>query len=527
MQKFQKKDIYILFFLLTTILLYFFYSFKNYDLGPADDDVYLKTALLLKLPYEQFDNLLYPLLMRVFGFFSANNINLIYNFYFFISGLVFLAFFYYLRYSKLNFAISYLLSTAFLFSNFQIGLSPRLTLLNLIFGFVFLSIISTKSERYIKWGFMTVCLLLCNYVSVPEFLIFFLLSFAIFLYKTLSNKSLTVSGKIKPIGIVLGILGILFYFGGGIENQSVFVREYKYHFLDNWELWTGEHYDFQDELNVFDRVYGKSNSLYEFVTVNPKLFLKHILYNLGKYIITVLGIFKSCFYQPFVSFFGHYTKYVFGVFVLFIVFTIDLKATFSSLKNQLNIHKVNIAFLEIFSLPGLVIAILVYPRNHFTILDLPIYFLIVGLLIQSIVLKTNKVWNWTRWILLVGFIGGIFLQKPIFNDAGHVASYKYIQSASLKKDLSILSNDFFGYNYYSGHTTIQNYDPNNDDLVKLLATQKYDILTLYSQDLEVPKNRAFVAKNYLQTDYVRVRKFEGVKRYIFVKKELEHLFSEN
>jgi hypothetical protein len=64
-------------------------------------------------------------------------------------------------------------------------------------------------------------------------------------------------------------------------------------------------------------------------------------------------------------------------------------------------------------------------------------------------------------------------------------------------------------------------------LIKLLNTQKYDILTLYSQDLEVPKNRAFLAKNYKQTDYVRIRKFEGVKRYIFVKKELEPLFSGN
>jgi hypothetical protein len=524
MQKIQKKDLHPLFLLLITIVIYFFYSYKNYDLGPADDDVYLKRALLLHLPYTQFDNLLYPALMRLFGFFSANNINLIFNFYFFISSAVFVAFFYYLRYNKLSFSISYLLSTAFLFSSFQISLSPRLTLLNLIIGFIFLSIISTKTDRYIKWGLMTVCLLLCNYVSVPEFLPFFIISFLIFIYKTLKNKDLALVNKIKPIAIVLCILGILFYVGGGIENQSVFVREYKYHFLDNWELWTGEHYDFQDELHVFDRVYGKSNSLFEFITVNPKLFLKHILYNFGKYIITVLGIFKSCFYQPFVSFFGLYTRYVFGILVAFAAFTIDFKASYISLKNQLKIHKVNIAFLEIFSLPGLVIAILVYPRNHFTILDLPIYFLIVGLLMHSIVLKSNKIWSFARWILLLGFVGGVFLQKPIFNTSGHVASYEFIQKASLKKPLIVLSNDFFGYYYYSGHTTLHNFDPNNDDLVKLLETKKYDILTLYSQDLEVPKNRAFVSKNYLKTDYVRIRKFENVKRFVFVKKELEGIF---
>jgi hypothetical protein len=524
MLKNQKKGLYTFCILLFTIFLYFLYSYKKYDLGPADDDVYLKQALLLELPFTKFDNLIYPVLIHIFGFFSANNINLIYNFYFFISCLVFISFFYYLIYSKLSFTISYLLSTAFLFSSFQIGLSPRLTLVNLILGFIFLSIISKKAERHIKWGLMTVCLLLCNYVSVPEFLPFFIVSFLIFSYKIVRNNELKITQKIKPVLLVLAIIGVLFYVGGGIENQSVFVREYKYHFLDNWELWTGEHYDFQDELNVFDRVYGKANSLFEFVTVNPAYFFKHILYNFGKYIVTVLGIFKSCFYQPFVSFFGQYTKYLFLILMAFGGFAIDFKASLTSLKNQLKIHKVNIAFLEIFSLPGLVIAILVYPRNHFTILDLPIYFLIVGLLLHSIVLKSNKIWLWLRWGLVLGFVGGIILQKPVFNTNGHVASYTSIQAASLKKPLVVLSNDFFGYNYYSGHTTLHNFDPNKADLVQLLATKKYDILTLYSQDLEIPKNREFIAKNYLKTDYVRIRTFEKVNRYIFVKKELEELF---
>jgi hypothetical protein len=526
MQKIKKSDVYTCLLLVLTIIIYFFYSYKKYDLIPADDDVYLKRALLFKLPYSDFDNLLYPAFIRFFGFFSANNINLIYNFYFFISSLVYCTFFLYLRFSKLSLSISYLLATAFLYSSFQIGLSPRLTLLNLIFGFIFLSIISTKTERHIKWGLMTVCLLLCNFVSVSEFLPFFIISFLIFLYQTLRHKTLTITQKAKPITLVLGILALLVFLGGGIQHPSVFVMEYKYHFLDNWEHWTGEHYDFQDELLVFDRVYGKANSLFEFITVNPLLFLRHIANNFVNYIFTVLGIFKSCFYSPFISFFGVYTRYVFALLFAFIIYTLDVKASFKALKKQIKIHKVNILFLEIFSLPGLVIAIIVYPRNHFTILDLPIYFLIVGLLLQSIILKTNKVWTWARWVILVGFIGGVYHQKPIFNTAGHVASYKSILSASLKKHLVVLSNDFFGYNYYSGHTTLHNFDPNKDDLVKLLASRKFDILTIYSQDLEVPANRLFVAKNYLKTDYVRIRTFENARRYIFVKKELENLFLE-
>lgn len=527
MQKIKRNDIYTILLLLFTIFLYFLYTYKKYDLGPTGDDVVLKKSFFLKLPYSSFDNLLYPCLMNVFRLVSDNNINLIYNLYFFISSTVFLVLYFYLRYSKLSFSISYLLSVAFLFSGFQIGLSPRMTLLNLIFGFVFLSIITTKKESYIKWAYMTVCLLLCNYVSVPEFLIFFILSFFIFVFITLKNNTLNISEKIKPIAIVLAILGVLAYLGGGIQNQSVFVNEYKYHFLDNWELWTGEHYDFQDELNVFDRVYGKANSLFEFITENPKLFLKHILYNFGKYLVTVLGIFKSCFYVPFVVFFGSYTRIIFGILVIYIAFVIDLKATFSSIKNQLNIHKVNLKFLEIFSLPGFVIAILVYPRNHFTILDLPIYFLIVGFLINSVVLKSTKGMDCFRWILLIGFVGGIYLQKPKFDNNGNVAAYRFIESASKNKHLNVLSNDYFGYYYYSGNTTLFNYDANKGELPRMLATNKYDILSMFQLDLEIPENRVFIAKDYLKTDYVRIRKFENVNRYIFVRKDLKYLFLED
>lgn len=526
MPKIKRDDLFTIAFLFFTVFCYFLYSYENYDRLPNSDDVYLKTALSFKLPNSHFENLLYSGLMYIFSFFISNNIDLIYNYYFFISSIVFITFFYYLKSSKINIIITSMLSVAFLFSSFQINLSPRITLLNLIIGFIFLSFISIKQERYIKWGLMTVCLLLCNYVSVPEFFIFFVISFLIFLYKTILNEKLDFFEKIRPIGIVVGILVILFYLGGGIQNHSVFVNEYKYHFLDNWELWTGEHYDFQDELKVFDRVYGKANSLFEFIYVNPKLFLKHIIYNFGKYFITVLGIFKSCFYQPFVSFFGSFTKYVFAVFVLFVGLTIDIRKTYKSLLNQLKIHKVNIEFLEIFSLPGFVIAILVYPRNHFTILDLPIYFLVVGLLINSIVLKTKKIWNWAAGLLVVGFLGGIYLQKPKFDLNGHIASYKYIESAATKRELNVLSNDIFGYSYYSSNTKLHTYDANKGDLVKLLASQKYDLLSMFPLDFEIPANREFLAKNYLKTDYVRIRKFEKVQRYIFVRKDLFYLFLE-
>ncbi len=513
----QKKNILMIFALLGTIVLYYFYAFKKYDLSPSDDDVYLSTALRLKIPFEKFGHFLYPLFMRFFSFFSSNNINLIYNYHFFISCLLFLSFFLYLKYSKINIYISYFLSVTFLFSSFQIYLSPRLTLMNLIIGFIFLSIISTKTERYVKWGLMSICLLLCNYVNINEFLPFFILSFIIFLYKTFTHSNLSFVQKIQPTFLILALLGTLYAITGGIQNPSVFVNEYKYHFLDNWEHWTGEHYDFQDELNVFERVYGKANSLFDFITVNPKLFLKHTLNNFLNYILIVLQIFKSSFYQPFVSAFGPLTKYVILGILGFLAISINYKATLSTLKSQFKSLKQNLTFLEIFSLPGLGIAILVFPRNHYTILDLPIYFLLIGLIGQSVILKNISIWNYLRWGILFVFIAGVWIQKPILPENGHTQYYKYMYEASLKKPLKILSNDFFGHNYFSGHSNIQNYDPYKNELNTLLDTQTFDVLTIYGMDLELPSNREFIKSGYKTSNYVRVRDFEKANRYVFVR----------
>ncbi len=517
MQEKNKIRIKTALLLIFTIIAYFFYAFKKYDIAPSDDDVYLKIALNFKIPYENFGHFLYPALMHFFSFFSRNNIDLIYNYHFFISCLVFVSFFFYLTYNNVSTKIAYFLSASFLFSDFQISLSPRLTLLNLIIGFIFLSIISTKTERYLKWGYMSVCLLLCNYVNINEFLPFFFVSFCIFFYKTVMHKSLNWQQKLLPISTVLSILGLLAFMSNGIENPSVFVNEYKYHFFDNWEHWTGEHYDFQDEIKQFDRVYGKANSLFEFITVNPKLFLKHTFNNFLNYFLIVIQIFKSSFYHPFVSAFGSLTKYVILVFLGFLAFSVNFKNTFQELKIQIKSIRENLTFLEIFSLPGLGIAILIFPRNHYTILDLPIYFLLTGLLMQSFRFRSLSIWVYLRWAILGVFIFGIYFQIPILPEKGHTAYYRFMYDASLKKPLKILSNDVFGYNYLLGHSTLTNYDPYKNELSKLLADSTFDVLIIYSMDLELPSNREFIKSGYKTSKYIRIRDFEKVKRYIFVR----------
>ena len=93
-----------------------------------------------------------------------------------------------------------------------------------------------------------------------------------------------------------------------------------------------------------------------------------------------------------------------------------------------------------------------------------------------------------------------------------------------KKQIEILSNDIFGQNYFDENYHRTGWDPIKDNLVSILNSGKYDVLSLYFLDLEVPENRAFLKEGSLKTKMIRIKTYEPLKRYIWVKPELVGLF---
>ncbi|MFC3812377.1 hypothetical protein [Lacihabitans lacunae] len=524
-QELVQKKYFKLFILLLIPVFYYFYSFGNFDLAPSDDDVYFQTGLLFELPYPTFGNLLYPMGIYIFSKFFQDHILLSYSYTFLLSVALFFSLFLFLRKNIQSFWIAIFVAMAFLFSDFQVNLQPRITVLNLIFGLSFLSIIDLKRPAYINWGITSVGLLLCNYVSRPEFFWFFVLSSLIFAYYTFTNSFISSKRKIT-VGLSFAAFVALFYFiGGGINEPGKLKVAFIQHFFDNYYDWYGKSFDYDEEFVVFEKIFGKTNSDLQLITANPTFFFKHVLTNAKNYVSVVILILKSGFYDLFTPFFQFKTKYFFLVFILFFGAFIDYKKTvnaiLTSLKNAIKTSPYLIAFL----LPTCIAVLVVYPRHHYVIMHMPLYLLLVAIFIKSISFRKNSFTNGLPKLFSLIFIAGFFGYYPYKKaEPRHTDFYYFMKEIGTKKQIEILSNDIFGQNYFNENYHRTGWDPKKDNLVDMLNSGNYDVLSFYFLDLEVPENRAFLKEGSLKTKMIRIKTYEPLKRYIWVKPELVGLF---
>jgi hypothetical protein len=169
--------------------------------------------------------------------------------------------------------------------------------------------------------------------------------------------------------------------------------------------------------------------------------------------------------------------------------------------------------------------LVVYPRHHYVIMHMPLYLLLVAILIKSISFRKNSFTNGLPKLFSLIFIAGFFGYYPYKKaEPRHTDFYYFMKEIGTKKQIEILSNDIFGQNYFNENYHRTGWDPKKDNLVDMLNSGNYDVLSFYFLDLEVPENRAFLEEGSFKTKMVRIKTYEPLKRYIWVKPELVGLF---
>lgn len=506
--------------------MYYIFTYKKFDIGPSDEDVYLTSGLHLKLPFDTFGNLLHSIGYFVTSKFSSSVVNTVYNYNFTVSILVFFTLISFLTKFSKNYIVAVLIASCFLFSNFQITLQPWITMLNLMLGLFFMSLIDLNKPKYVNWGLMAICFLLCNYVSRPEFFILFVLSFSIFIIQLFINQTITISRKVLVFSFSVFLVALLYYVGGGIYDGGKLKLAFIQHFFDNYEVWTGKHFDYQEEFLVFDQIYGSVNSNLDLITVNPKYFFKHVFTNLYYYVIYSIFMLKSMFYNMFLPYFGKSTKYIISSLLLILLFLIDFPKSKQKLTQLISSYSKHAIFLGLFLIPATIAITVVHPRDHYVILHLPFFFLCISFLLASIILKSAK---YSRLIfttyLLIATLGILSISCKKNNYPMHKDFYEYMNNVSSKKKLKIISNDMFGFNYYAKNNSREGWSITNEKLSDKINSGDFDVIMLYHLDLEEKSNRDFLMYEESIHKYVRINKFESIGRYIWVKPELEPWFS--
>ena len=505
--------------LFVMILAYYFYSFGKVDIVSSEDDVHLFSAVNLGLPLQKFGNFGYYIFLWVVSKVTANSLIAMFLSYFMLSILVYFSLFLLLRKYLGSFYIAFFLSTCFLFSDFQLLLVPKLTYLNFIFICLGLYLLDFRKFAFENYFVIAVCMLANAYVARPEF-VWFLVPVILIMLFTHFKHIPKVSQTLSLVGFFLAIV-LIYWLAGGIYPSGYLKEIFIQHFFDNYEVWTGRHFDLADEFGQFNNIFGKVESDYQVFTANSGLLLKHSLNNLKNLILGILKVFKSTFYDVFVGIFSGKTKYFILALILILGLIIDFKNSFSELKKIISSPKPLFKFIVWLLFPCLLLVLVVFPREHFVLLLLPFIFLGLGHLLKLIKLRQNIFSKISFSVVLLTIFTGIIMKYPIkTNHPNNVDFYNYLNKIKIDKRLKMLSNDNFGFQYFGLNFERIGWNPSSEMILDKVKSDNIDVISIYRLDLEVPATRAFVDSLHKKTGYVQINQFEAQKRYLWVKPNL-------
>jgi hypothetical protein len=509
--------------LFVIILAYYFYSFGKVDIVSSEDDVHLFSALNLSLPLQNFGNFGYYIFLWIVSKVTSNSLIAMFLSYFLLSVLAFISLFLLLRKYLDSFFIAFFISTCFLFSDYQLLLVPKLTYLNFTFICLGLYLLDFGKSTFRNYFILALCILSNAYVARPEF-VWFLVPVVLLMLFSHFKHSPKVSRTLSIVGFLFAMIS-LYWFAGGIYPSGYLKEIFILHFFDNYEVWTGKHFDLADEFGQINSIYGKVESDFQVFTANPGLLLKHSLHNFKNLILGILKVFKSTFYDVFVVIFSNKTKYFFLVLILILCLIIDFKNSFSEIKKVFYSPKSLFKFTIWLLLPCLLLVLVVFPREHFILLLLPFVFLVFGYLLKSIKLRHYTFSRISFSVVLLTIFAGIILKFPIrSNHPNNVDFYNFLNKIKVEKRLKILSNDNFGFQYFDQNFERIGWNPSSETIVEKVKSENIDVISIYRLDLEVPATRDFVNMLHTQTGYVQLRNFESQKRYLWVKPELVSKF---
>lgn len=325
------------------------------------------------------------------------------------------------RYSR-SIIIPLLIAFCFLISGFNLPVYPKISFfcISLILAALYLSSY-LKDNFYKAMLFLSTALLLS--FARPEFYLSFILIFVTAIILFLAKKiELKRQYAIPVIAFIL--IAIILHIGLGnpmlmkIDGHNRSIIAFGEHFAYNYSKWT--HSDLYTWLaweEIYKDNFGNADGLIAAMQANANMFWKHILTNAKGFFTAVLSM-MAALVIPFKT--GTTAAVVIGALLCLLVII-------SILTQIKKILQLEILFLLIMSIPTLMSCFLVYPRNHYLVLLIPL----IGMLLITAtnIIKEQKNTVTLLGVVLLVVLFGIFTPRA--------ADFKYFE---MRKDEGVLNN---------------------------------------------------------------------------------------
>lgn len=324
------------------------------------------------------------------------------------------------RYAK-NLFVPLLIVLCYLVSAFNLPVFPKISFFCITLIFLTIYISSFAKDAAQKWLlFLSVAMLLS--FARPEFYMSFLfiglVGIGLFLLKKIELKK----SFVLPFLAFAAVAAVL-HLGLGnpllmkIEGHNRSLIAFAEHFSYNLSQWQNlDVYTWLAWEDYFAEHFGEAASITEVMKANPSMFWKHVFSNLSNTFTNVMAL-LTALVLPFKLPVG--VSIAIGI-VLILVVLVSLFTDFKAF------NKIEFIFLICLVIPALISCLLVYPRNHYLVMLVPIASLL--LVIVSNKLELNPKFD-VRLITAIALLF-IFLNPK-------ASDFKYFE---IRKDEGVLNN---------------------------------------------------------------------------------------
>lgn len=378
----------------------------------------------------------YALWYKLLSFFESDTIRLYYLNYRLVTLLPVLMFFFFLRRIKISYSIALILSSGFLFSSILFESWPKISHYCFVVIMTTLLVSTYFKNPIFKTLLFIATTLLLSYAR-PEFYLAFLLMiiylvFLIYKERKQINKSIVVGIMV----LIVFIFGVQKKMGVPLGNSERIVYALVQHLAYNHNTWNNTDADFwlTGNITLLSALKTDCEGLYPCMWLNRELVLKHGFQNIFNYFKNSTDFIADIFIPQSVFYWHGWTKVLF-VFMLLLHVLFYRQYDFSQLRR----YKTEVILLLIFSFPAVFSSFVIYPRTHYFILQLPLFFLLLFVPLTGYYrgLSESK-WSSLKYIFIAAFL--MFLIMPNGSRFNHYDLFRKHKSLRNTKSIEILKN---------------------------------------------------------------------------------------
>lgn len=431
----------------------------------------------------------YSLWYKMLSYFFTDKLDLYYFNFKFTTILISVAFFLLLMSCGIQRILAFIFSLFFLSSFINLPLWPRVSHFCVIVLITGILIAKYHKTTVSKVAILSVALLVCSYAR-PELFLPFMVSLAgmygLFFINIKKNTTydilLTTSLSVFFIFIYI-FLKTPFNNGDSTRGIRVFLQ----HFAMNYAQWNHSNNIFWlDFADIIKANFKDASTLKEMIAVNPQMIKHHILSNISNYSIQMGKVIFS-FFAPIFTKEIHWLTLMIStmLFGVYFSFTHSIKDKRRKILQLIKENLLTILVIFLFALPSFFVCVYAYPREHYLLLQVPLFLLIVAMVVSSI---SVNIYKSVQKIIVIAVIW--FFVTPEAEDFSYFRMFRADDNLSNQTSVKYIKN------YFPATDTVRVFDVEGN-VTNMLPPNFVNVNHIYLRD----RNKILLSDFILQNGF--------------------------